>query len=201
MSRRQQSRQQQQQEQRQPLLQNVSDATDVEAPPPAPARAPSTAAAAGTTAAADAEAAPRVGVLRLLAEAKPEAGTITIATLFLFIAALANLAIPKIAGRLIDACTQAAAGQITTAAARALLDQNLYLVLAVMAAGGLASGLRAYLFNSAAERVMCRLRVRLFTQVGGSAAAATAAAAAVAMWLAQMCVSVRSCIRRLCTLE
>ncbi|WIA37121.1 hypothetical protein OEZ86_014084 [Tetradesmus obliquus] len=34
-----------------------------------------------------------------------------------------------------------------------------------MGAGGLASGLRAYLFNSAAERVMCRLRVRLFTQL------------------------------------
>uniref|UniRef100_A0A383WDV3 Uncharacterized protein n=1 Tax=Tetradesmus obliquus TaxID=3088 RepID=A0A383WDV3_TETOB len=34
-----------------------------------------------------------------------------------------------------------------------------------MGAGGLASGLRAYLFDSAAERVMCRLRVRLFTQL------------------------------------
>jgi hypothetical protein len=37
----------------------------------------------------------------------------------------------------------------------------------VMAAGGLASGLRAFLFNSAAERVMCRLRVRLFTKISG----------------------------------
>uniref|UniRef100_A0A383WD81 Uncharacterized protein n=1 Tax=Tetradesmus obliquus TaxID=3088 RepID=A0A383WD81_TETOB len=164
MGRKQQSRQQQH-EQRQPLLQNGSDATDVEAPPPAPGPAAAPAAALPTAADADADAAPRVGVLRLLAEAKPEAGTITIATFFLFIAALANLAIPKIAGRLIDACTQAAAGQITAAAARALLDQNLYLVLAVMGAAGLASGLRAYLFNSAAERVMCRLRVRLFTQL------------------------------------
>ncbi|WIA16896.1 hypothetical protein OEZ85_013823 [Tetradesmus obliquus] len=163
MGRKQQSRQQQH-EQRQPLLQNGSEATDVEAPPPAPGPA-AAAAPAAPAAAADADAAPRVGVLRLLSEAKPEAGTITIATFFLFIAALANLAIPKIAGRLIDACTQAAAGQITAAAARALLDQNLYLVLAVMGAGGLASGLRAYLFNSAAERVMCRLRVRLFTQL------------------------------------
>jgi hypothetical protein len=170
--RKQKPRQEQQQEQQQPLLQNGDDATDVEAPPPPPAPAsasPSAAAAAAVAAgpaAAEAEVIPRVGVFRLLAEAKPEAGTITIATFFLFIAALTNLAIPKIAGRLIDACTQAAAGQISAAAARELLDQNLYMVLAVMGAGGLASGLRAYLFNSAAERVMCRLRVRLFTQVG-----------------------------------
>jgi hypothetical protein len=167
--RKQQPRKQQQQEQQQPLLQNGDDATDVEAPPPpAAAASPSAAAAAAVAAgpaAAEAEVIPRVGVFRLLAEANPEAGTITIATFFLFIAALTNLAIPKIAGRLIDACTQAAAGQISAAAARALLDQNLYMVLAVMAAGGLASGLRAFLFNSAAERVMCRLRVGLFTKV------------------------------------
>jgi hypothetical protein len=174
MGKKKQKSRQQQHEQREPLLQNADDTTDIEAPPPPATTSPSAAAAAAATAAAavaagpaaaEAEAIPRVGVFRLLAEAKPEAGTITVATFFLFIAALANLAIPKIAGRLIDACTQAAAGQISAAAARALLDQNLYTVLAVMAAGGLASGLRTYLFNSAAERVMCRLRVRLFTRV------------------------------------
>ncbi|KAF6264784.1 P-loop containing nucleoside triphosphate hydrolase protein [Scenedesmus sp. NREL 46B-D3] len=163
MGRTQEARQQQQ-EQRQPLLQNAADATDVEAPHPAASASAAAAVAAGP-AAAESDASPRVGVLRLLAEAKPEAAAISVATFFLFIAALTNLAIPKIAGMLIDACTQAAAGQITPAAARALLDQNLYLVLAVMAAGGLASGLRAYLFNAAAERVMCRLRVGLFTKL------------------------------------
>jgi hypothetical protein len=166
--RKQKPRQQQQQEQKQPLLQNFDDTTDIEAPAPPAATSPSAAAAAAVAAgpaAAEADVIPRVGVFRLLAEAKPEAGTITTATFFLFIAALTNLAIPKIAGRLVDACTQAAAGQISAAAARELLNQNLYMVLAVMGAGGLASGLRAYLFNSAAERVMCRLRVRLFTKV------------------------------------
>lgn len=36
------------------------------------------------------------GVLRLLAEARTEAGTLVLATLFLLISALANLAVPKV---------------------------------------------------------------------------------------------------------
>jgi hypothetical protein len=71
------------------------------------------------------------------------------------------------AGGLIDACTQAAAGTLTPAAARAVLDRQLLLVVAVMAVAGVASGVRAYLFNAAAERVMARLRTQLFAKVGG----------------------------------
>jgi hypothetical protein len=68
-------------------------------------------------------------------------------------------------GGLIDACTQAAAGTLTPDDARAVLNRQLLLVLGIMAVGGVASGLRAYLFSAAAERVMCRLRVQLFSKV------------------------------------
>lgn len=38
------------------------------------------------------------GVLRLLAESRSEAGTLVLATIFLLIGALANLAVPKVGG-------------------------------------------------------------------------------------------------------
>jgi hypothetical protein len=65
----------------------------------------------------------------------------------------------------VDSCTQAASGDISPEAAHQQLNVQLYTVLGIMAIGGLASGLRAYMFNSAAERVMCRLRVKLFSKV------------------------------------
>eukprot|EP00878_Enallax_costatus_P041044 GHUV01047494.1.p1 GENE.GHUV01047494.1~~GHUV01047494.1.p1 ORF type:complete len:568 (+),score=162.46 GHUV01047494.1:219-1922(+) len=71
----------------------------------------------------------------------------------------------QVAGELVDACTKAAAGDLAPSAAQQDLNQQLYIVLAVIAVGGLASGLRAYLFNAAAERVMCRLRVKLFSKL------------------------------------
>ena len=38
-------------------------------------------------------------------------------------------------------------------------------ILAILAVGGVASGLRAWLFDSAATRVMARLRMRLFSSL------------------------------------
>ncbi len=38
-------------------------------------------------------------------------------------------------------------------------------ILAILAVGGVASGLRAWLFDSAATRVMARLRMRLFNSL------------------------------------
>lgn len=70
------------------------------------------------------------------------------------------------AGGLIDACTQAASGTVTPAQAQATLNNLLVEVMGVLLVGGLFSGIRAYMFNAAAERVMCRLRVQLFSKVG-----------------------------------
>jgi hypothetical protein len=69
------------------------------------------------------------------------------------------------AGGLIDACTQAASGVLTPGQARLVLNQQLEYVVCILVIGGIASGFRAYLFNAAAERVMCRLRVQLFSKV------------------------------------
>jgi len=69
------------------------------------------------------------------------------------------------AGGLIDACTQAASGVLTPTQAQAVLNQQLLYVIGILLVGGIASGVRAYMFNAAAERVMCRLRVQLFSKV------------------------------------
>lgn len=100
-------------------------------------------------------------VLRLLSEARPEAVTVTFGTLFLLLGSLANLAVPKVAGGLVDASSRAASGEISPEEARHDLNGLLSMVLIILAVGGVASGLREYLFASAAERVMYRLRVQL----------------------------------------
>lgn len=54
---------------------------------------------------------------------------------------------------------------LTPTQAQGVLNQQLTYVIGILVIGGIASGLRAYMFNAAAERVMCRLRVQLFSQV------------------------------------
>lgn len=46
----------------------------------------------------------------------------------------------------------------------------LYEILIILAVGGVCSGLRAWLFNGAAERVMARLRSRMFSHLMGQGA-------------------------------
>jgi ABC-type multidrug transport system fused ATPase/permease subunit len=72
-----------------------------------------------------------------------------------------QVAFPKLAGDLIDVAISQQEGGSTAAAQRrtnAILAQ----IIAVVVVGGVAGGLRSWLFQSAAERVMYLLRVRLF---------------------------------------
>jgi hypothetical protein len=58
-------------------------------------------------------------VLRLLAEARPEACTLTLATIFLLIGALANLAVPKL-GKVAQTVTEACLQQHICTAVRCI---------------------------------------------------------------------------------
>ena len=84
-----------------------------------------------------------------------------LASLLLLAAALTQVAFPKLAGDLIDVAIHAQAGG-GAAAARARTLLILSQILAVVAAGAAADGGRSWLFQSASERVMFRLRARLF---------------------------------------
>lgn len=88
---------------------------------------------------------------------------LALATVFLLLGSVASLALPRLAGELVDSCLRAQKGDVHQAKA----DINKYSlqVLAVLAAGGLAGGLRAWLFGSAAQRVMTKLRTKLFRRI------------------------------------
>lgn len=99
---------------------------------------------------------------RLLALARDEAWALTGASLVLLVSSLAQVAFPKLAGDLIDVAIEQQGGAGPHAGARAT-NRILLQTLAVVAVGGAADGVRSWLFRSAAERLVCRLRVRLFT--------------------------------------
>ncbi|KAK9862646.1 hypothetical protein WJX84_007363 [Apatococcus fuscideae] len=102
-------------------------------------------------------------VWRLMGLAQKEAWLLVIATVFLFVSSLATVAVPKLAGELIDVCIKFHAGSSEgKEEAKKHLNHELYEILGILAVGAIGSGMRSWLFNGAAERVMCRLRSRLF---------------------------------------
>ncbi|XP_044477167.1 ABC transporter B family member 25-like [Mangifera indica] len=113
----------------------------------------------------DAVPAANVGFCRVLALAKPDAGKLIIATVALLIASLSNILIPKFGGKIIDIVS----GDIRTpeqqaTALNAVKDTILEMFLIVVV-GSVCSALRAWLFSSASERVVARLRKRLFNHL------------------------------------
>lgn len=104
-------------------------------------------------------------VWRLFGLARQEVWVIVLGTVALGLASLCTIAIPKLAGDLIDICIHYGQGSFDADAAKHKLNGMLYKILIVLAVGGVASGFRSWLFNSAAERVMCNLRHRLFSHL------------------------------------
>ncbi len=97
---------------------------------------------------------------RIWAEARDVRPQLALGLVFLFAASLSFNAMPYLAGQLLDACAQT--GAATPAAARARLNAVALQLVLVAALSGGTSGVRAYLFNSASERVVARVRSRLF---------------------------------------
>jgi len=104
------------------------------------------------------------GARRLLAEARPEAWRISVATICLAVGSVANLGLPAIAGNIVDACS---APLLPPGEAKRRINGQLLVLLVVVAVGGIAAGLRALVFGVAGVRVMYRLRVKLFANVSG----------------------------------
>ena len=100
----------------------------------------------------------RAPVRELLRLARPEALLLTIGTVALLLGSAATLVAPQGLRLLIDALVDGAAG-------RARLDHTLGWLLGVFAAIGVLGFARASLFTLAGERVVARLRRRLFARV------------------------------------
>ena len=95
---------------------------------------------------------------RLLALAQQDWPVLTLAAVFMVSAALAELAIPVYVSRAIALATAASSSADGVAAFRAATQSLLALSLAF----GLLSGARGTLFSVANQRLVCRLRERLF---------------------------------------
>ncbi|ATB31078.1 ABC transporter permease [Melittangium boletus DSM 14713] len=96
----------------------------------------------------------RVTFRRIMGLARPQARRILLGTLFLLIASALGLVYPKIIGDIID--------QALHAGDRARIDNVALAMVGVFLVQGVAMALRYYLFTTAGERVVTRLRQDLF---------------------------------------
>ncbi|CAH1420939.1 unnamed protein product [Lactuca virosa] len=113
----------------------------------------------------DAIQAANVGFSRVLLLAKPDAGRLIIATIALLIASTSSLLIPSFGGRIIDIVSRdIKTPEEQTEALNAVKDTILAVVLVVVV-GSFSTALRAWLFSSASERVVARLRKDLFSHL------------------------------------
>jgi len=102
------------------------------------------------------EESPQLPLRRLLALAKPEWRRLVVATIFLLVGGTASLAYPRVIGVLIDASVE---GGIATINLAAVAMAIIFAVQAVAAA------LRYYLFSIAGERIVTRLRERVYRSI------------------------------------
>lgn len=106
-----------------------------------------------------------VGFSRVFALAKPDAGKLIVGTIALLIASTSSLLIPKYGGMIIDIVSRdTKTPEQQSEALDAVKNTILYIVLIVVV-GSLCTALRAWLFSSASERVVARLRKDLFSHL------------------------------------
>ncbi|KAL5544647.1 hypothetical protein UlMin_008431 [Ulmus minor] len=113
----------------------------------------------------DAIPAANVGFCRVLSLAKPDAGKLVIATIALLVASTSSILIPKFGGKIIDIVS----GDMETPEQKAeALNQVKSIILnifVIVVIGSISTVIRAWLFTSASERVVARLRKNLFSHL------------------------------------
>ncbi|CAL5372217.1 unnamed protein product [Camellia sinensis] len=113
----------------------------------------------------DAVPAANVGFGRVLALAKPDSGKLILATVALLIASMSSILIPKFGGKVIDIVSRdIQTPQQKDEAWDEVKNTILYIFLIVIV-GSICTALRAWLFSSASERVVARLRNNLFSHL------------------------------------
>ncbi|XP_057517346.1 ABC transporter B family member 25 [Amaranthus tricolor] len=106
-----------------------------------------------------------VGFCRVLSLAKPDAPKLIIATVALLIAATSNILVPKFGGKIIDIVSGEISSPEQKSKALEAVKSTILEIILVVVLGSLCTGLRAWLFNSASERVVARLRKNLFSHL------------------------------------
>lgn len=99
----------------------------------------------------------KVNLQRLLSLAREERGLIILATCALFLSALATMAVPRFIGILID--------EVVEERNQKKLDRNCLYLLGIFLAGSAFTFIRGAVFNLAGEKLVARLRSKLFKSV------------------------------------
>ncbi|KAL5582127.1 hypothetical protein UlMin_014569 [Ulmus minor] len=103
-----------------------------------------------------------VGYFRVLSLAKPDAGKIVIATIALLIASTTSLLIPKYGGTIIDIVSRDIRTPEQQSKALDDVKNTILAIVLIVLVGSVCTALRAWLFTSASEMVVARLRKNLF---------------------------------------
>ncbi|CAD5333443.1 unnamed protein product [Arabidopsis thaliana] len=103
-----------------------------------------------------------VGFGRVFALAKPDAGKLVIGTIALLIGSTTNLLVPKFGGMIIDIVSRDVKTPEQQTESLIAVRNAVVIILLIVVIGSICTALRAWLFNSASERVVARLRKDLF---------------------------------------
>ncbi|KDP27265.1 hypothetical protein JCGZ_19964 [Jatropha curcas] len=113
----------------------------------------------------DAVEATNVGFGRVFSLAKPDAGKLVVGTIALLIASTSSLLIPKFGGIIIDIVSRDIRTPEEQSEAIDDVKNTILEIVLIVVIGSLCTALRAWLFASASERVVARLRKNLFTHL------------------------------------
>ncbi|GMP30759.1 hypothetical protein CsSME_00005278 [Camellia sinensis var. sinensis] len=113
----------------------------------------------------DAIQAANVGFCRIFQLAKPDAGNLIIATVALLIASTTSILIPKYGGMIIDIVSRDIKTPEDQAEALDAVKGTVIVILLIVVVGSICTAIRAWLFSSASERVVARLRRDLFSHL------------------------------------
>ncbi|XP_010441034.1 PREDICTED: ABC transporter B family member 27 isoform X2 [Camelina sativa] len=103
-----------------------------------------------------------VGFGRVFALAKPDAGKLVIGTIALLIGSTTNLLVPKFGGMIIDIVSRDVKTPEKQTESLIAVRNSVVIILLIVVIGSVCTALRSWLFNSASERVVARLRKDLF---------------------------------------
>ncbi|GAA0163778.1 ATP-binding cassette [Lithospermum erythrorhizon] len=113
----------------------------------------------------DAVPAANVGFGRVLSLAKAEAGNLVIATIALLIASTSSILVPKFGGQIIDIVSRHLETEEQKSEAFEEVKSTILSIFLIVIIGSICTALRAWLFSSASERVVSRLRKNLFSHL------------------------------------
>ncbi|CAJ1944217.1 unnamed protein product [Sphenostylis stenocarpa] len=113
----------------------------------------------------DAVPAANVGFCRVFSLAKPEAGKLVIGTVALLIAATSSILVQKFGGQIIDIVSRDIRTPEEKDEALDAVKNTILEIFLIVVFGSICTALRAWLFYTASERVVARLRKNLFSHL------------------------------------